>query len=197
VFAQTQRINSADRVYTFQDHHTVFGKNNISLSLAPIIAGGFEINYDRKIIDRHWIKLAPTYFRRQNYRDREISDMRQVEGYGFKLEHKYFPYANTQKEMGYFLSYGPTFQHFSLETHDRENLVFNKIGMECIIGVRKVFKSIFYFELYGGLAMNYLQIKNDETEDWRELLHEYDKRWFDYGKTGNFLTFGLNVGVLF
>jgi hypothetical protein len=186
-----------DRVYTFQDHHSIFGKNNVSLSLAPLFAGGYEINYDRRIIERHWLKLAPMYFRKQNYRDTELSSMREVRGYGFKFQHKYFPYANTEQGLGFFLSYGPTFQYFLLENHNRENLSFNKMGLDCVIGVRKVFREIFYFEFYAGLAMNYLQIRTNETQNWRESLESFDRFWFDYGKTGNFMTLGLNVGVLF
>jgi hypothetical protein len=195
--AQTGGGSTADRVYTFQDHHTIFGKNNVSLSFAPLLAGGLGANYDRRLIERHWIKLAPAYYRMQNYRDLEKSDMRQVQGYGFKLQHKYFPYANTNSKLGYFLSYGPTFEYFSIETHRRENLSFNKIGFECVIGARKVFRNIFYFEVYAGLATNYMQIMNDETKDWRGVLELYEKYWFEYGKTGNFITLGINVGVLF
>jgi hypothetical protein len=189
---------SADgRVYTFQDHHKIFGRNNISLSLSPIFANGLEVNYDRRIVERHWIKLAPVYFRKGNYRRSPEFNVRQIEGYGFKLQHKYFPYANTAKRQGVFLSYGPTFQSFKIETHDREKLSFDKFGLECVIGVRKVFQDAFYFEFYAGLASNYLKVKNDETENWREILNPRSRMWFDYGKTGNFMTFGVNIGVLF
>jgi hypothetical protein len=188
---------SDSKIYTFQDHHRVFGKNNISLSLVPVLTNGFEINYDRRIVERHWIKIAPMYLRSENYRQTHLSDMRRAAGYGFKLQHKYFPYANTEKKYGLFLSYGPTFQRFDTETHARENLSFNKFGFECVIGGRKVLYNVFYVEFYGGLISNYLKIQKDETENWRKTLKSHSTMWFDYGKTGNFMIFGINIGVLF
>jgi hypothetical protein len=186
-----------DRIYTFQDHHAVFGKNNVSLSMAPLIANGFEVNYDRRIVERHWIKLAPIYYRKEDYKITFPGDMRYVQGYGFKIQHKYFPYANTEKKTGLFLSYGPTYQHFDIETKGYQSLSLDKIGFECVVGVRKVFYNVFYYEFYAGMATNCLNIKNDETGDWRVALKDYNSLWFDYGKTGSFITLSVTLGVLF
>ena len=208
------QVYSVDRIYTFQDHHLIFGKNNISLSLLPLINRGFEISYDRRIVERHWVKLAPIYFRMQDYRQTLTIDLKNVQGYGVKLQHKYFPYANTNSKIGIFLGYGPTYQKFELETKNEQFLSFNKIGVECVIGVRKVFFNVFYFEFFAGLATNYLTIENDDTEDAEKILRE-SSAWLDYtglrgrtgntftlgtgnhGVTGNFMTLGFSLGVLF
>ena len=188
---------SDGRIYTFQDHYSVFGKNNISLSLAPLIRQGFEVSYDRRIIERHWLKLAPVYFRKEDYSPSTPTDLKRMQGYGFKFQHKYFPYANTDSKMGIFLSYGPGFQRFDIETKDGQFLSFDKMGFECVIGMRKVFNNVFYFEFYGGLAANVLNVRKDETINWRLTLQEYNTMWFDFGKTGNFMTFGFSLGILF
>lgn len=189
---------SADgRVFRYQDHHSVFGKNNISLSLFPLINNGFEINYDRRIIERHWVKLAPSYFRRESYRESASASLRQVQGYGFKFQHKYFPHADTEKQFGLFVSYGPSYQYFDITTNSGLAVSFDKIGFECVIGMRRVFQNVFYFEIYAGLASNFLTIRLDETGNWRDVLKNHSAMWLDYAKTGNFITFGFNVGVLF
>ncbi|MCL2028086.1 MAG: hypothetical protein FWG79_06300 [Bacteroidales bacterium] len=186
-----------DRVYTFQDHASIFGKNNISLSLIPLLRQGFEVNYDRRLVERHWLRLSPIYFRIEDYKQSFPEDMRRLTGYGAKFSHKYFPYANTEKKLGFFLSYGPTYQYIDLETKNHKRVVFDKIGFECVIGTRKVFLNVFYYEFHIGLASNYLNVRNDETADWRAVLEKHNTMWFDYGKTGNFVTLGFSLGVLF
>jgi len=188
---------SVDRVHTYQDNHVIFGKNNVSLSLFPLIVRGFEINYDRRIVERHWLKLAPVYYRMQDYRASAPSDIKRMQGYGFKFQHKYFPYANTDKKLGVFLSYGPGFQQFDIEAKDEKSLSFSKIGFECVIGVRQVFSNVFYFEIYAGMATNYVNTQKGETEYWQNILEKQNSMWFDYARTGNFMVFGISLGVLF
>ncbi|MCL2683389.1 MAG: hypothetical protein FWE63_07930 [Bacteroidales bacterium] len=181
------------RVDDHVDDFRVFGKNTLSLSLFPLIERGFELNYDRKIVNKHWIKISPAYYRHQNWRP---DNLMLLEGYSFKVQHKYFPYSNTKSKVGLFLSYGPDFQHFDLTT-PRGNVKFNKYGLECVIGLRKLFYDVFFFEVYGGLATNYLSIRRNEGADWREILEKHDSAWFQYGITGNYLVFGLNIGIVF
>jgi hypothetical protein len=57
---------------------------------------------------------------------------------------------------------------------------------------------VFYYEVYAGMATNYLNVKKDNTDgNWRDALREHNSLWFDYGKTGNFMTLGVTLGVLF
>jgi len=204
-------VRTSDRIHTYQDHQFIFGKNNLSISFLPLIQRGIEIHYDRRIVERHWLKLAPVYFRMRNYGGSSTTDFRNVDGWGLKLQHKYFPYTNTDRGLGFFLSYGPGFQRFDITTRNDKNLVFDRILFECVIGFRKVFAGVLYFEFFVGLEANLLQIDRGATGN--VLPHELT--WSDYTgfrritggiltfgegnytRAGNFLTFGLNFGILF
>jgi hypothetical protein len=183
--------------YVYEDNANFFGKNNVSLSMLPVFKNGFELNYDRKIIDKHWVKLAPIYYRTEDYTLSVPEDLMRVKGYGFKFQHKYFPYNHIGKQFGIFMSYGPGFQSFELTTKGREFVKFDKYGFECVIGVRKVVYNVFYFELYSGLASACLKNRSDETVDIYEVLKKNNTWWFDYGVTGNYFLLGINLGVLF
>ena len=194
LFAHGQSYRKAN---LYKDDPNVFGKNNISISVFPLIQRGFELNYDRKIIDKHWLKFAPVYYKMENYSHSGSTNLRSAQGFGFKFQHKYFPYNYTKKPMGLFLSYGPSFQRFNLETKGRETVKFDKYGLECVIGLRRVILDAFYFELYGGLATDYLKNRNEEKVDWDDVLKNHNALWFDYGIRGNYIVFGINIGILF
>ncbi|MDR0437818.1 MAG: hypothetical protein LBH22_05900 [Bacteroidales bacterium] len=179
------------------DDSRVFGKNNLSISLLPLVERGFELHYDRKIVNKHWIKIAPAYYRFQDWKQRNTDGLMLLQGYSFKLQHKYFPYSNTKSQVGLFLSYGPNFQHFDFTTGRDNNIKIDKYGFECVIGLHKLFRNVFFFEVYGGLATNYLNNRSNEGVDWREILEKHSSTWLSYGITGNYFVLGLTVGILF
>ncbi len=169
----------------------------MSFAVFPLFQHGIAINYDRKIVDQHWIKFEPIYYKIEDYKPSLATDLMHVRGYGFRLEHKYFPYCNTGLKLGLFLSYGPSFQTFSIETKGQQAINFDKYGFECVIGFRKTIGKVFFFEFYGGLATDYLKDKSEGKVNYREVLRQHDQMWFDYGVAGNYMVLGLNMGVLF
>jgi len=204
-------VRDVNRIHTYQDHHFVFGRNNVSVSLLPFIQRGIEVHYDRRITERHWLKVAPVYFRKRNYGGSATSNFRSVDGWGLKLQHKYFPYTNTATARGFFISYGPGFQRFDIMTRNDESLLFDRLFLECVIGFRQVFAGVLYFEIFAGLEASLLRINRGATGN----ILPYESQWLDYTglrqitggiltfqernytRTGNFLTFGFNFGVLF
>jgi len=233
-------IRSADVVFPHQDHRLVFGENNLSLSLLPIfIQRGFEINYDRRIAERHWLKIAPVFFGKKGNLDINIDDMsqisdialsdmlrasmfRQVRGWGLKFHHKYFVYTNPNRKRGLFFSYGPGFRRFNMKTWEikitetaweNERLLFDRIFLEALVGFRRVFLDVFYFEIYGGIQTNWINIRNSDADRGYEMwntyfgprspygmLGRYGRIGIgegNYGRSGHMLTFGFNLGILF
>jgi len=181
----------------FDDDPSVFGRNNVSLSLFPLIQFGYEINYDRRIANRHWLKFAPIYYRIENYRESRNHDLRTLQGLGFKVQHKYYAYVHTRSEYGMYLSYGPGFQTFNIVTKGHETVKFDKYNFECVIGFRRVLREVFFFEFYGGLATTFLNNRSDEDVDWRDVLKNHNSLWFDYGIAGNHFVIGFKLGFLF
>lgn len=206
-FAYSAQSQTYDRTDRFLDDAAVFGKNNLAVNVICLFQNGFEINYDRKIADYHWVKIVPTYYRKHDYSETSIpTDMKLVQGIGFKLHHKYFPYRNSRKKTGLFLDYGPMFQQFDLTNKAGKQIKFNKIGAECLIGVQKVFADVFFLEFYAGIAGNILQNKSEEGVDKTDALKEHNQfwfetetrqMWFDYSTSGNYLVFSFNIGYLF
>ncbi len=196
----TTNAQTYSRTDKFEGDDVAFGKNNISISLFPIINHGFEVSYDRCLSKKHWLKLQPMYYRQQDYTQSLPTDMKIVQGLGFKLHHKYFPIKNYNTKIGLFLDYGPMFQQFQLTNKSGDEVFFDKIGAECVFGVQKVIANVFFCEFYAGIAGNYLRPKNPEdgrNKEWLDILGEHSQTWFDYGKTGNYLLLGFNVGILF
>jgi len=186
------------RTDDYKDDPNIFGENNVSLSVLPLLKYGYELNYDRKIINQHWIRIAPIYYITQDYtRMTVLNELKFVQGYGLKLQHKYFPYSDTRSKIGLYLSYGPTFQHFYIETNGKQTVKISKYGFDCAIGIRGVLADVFSLEFYGGLATNYLKDDSDKTVDWRGVLSKHRSLWFDYGTTGNYFVLGINLGFLF
>jgi hypothetical protein len=183
---------------TFDDSPYIFGRNHVSASLFPLFQSGFVLNYDRKMVNRHWFRFTPMFYRKEDYSMSASEDLRSLLGYGFKFQHRYFPYTNTVSQVGLFLSYGPSFQRFSLETKEPMKVDFDKYGFEWLIGFRRVVASVFVVEFYGGLATSYMVNKSDPSvTDWRDVLKNHGQMWFDYGVTGNYFVFGINLGILF
>jgi hypothetical protein len=96
-------------------------------------------------------------------------------------------------------------------TRNDESLLFDRLFLECVIGFRQVFAGVLYFEIFVGLEASLLRINRGATGN----ILPYESQWLDYTglrqitggiltfqernytRTGNFLTFGFNFGVLF
>jgi hypothetical protein len=188
---------SYDRGSDFGDDPLLFKKNNVSFSLLPLLQNGIDLSYARKVADRNRLKIGVSHYRSQDYRQSRPTDLRSMQGYGFKLQHRYIPYSNIPLHLALFLDYGPSYSKFSLETKNLREAEFEKYNFECAIGLHKVFSNVFFFEFYGGLASSYRRGIDIGKVELSAILQDQDQFWFGYGNAGNYIIIGITIGVLF
>lgn len=178
-----------------------FGSNSISYSFFPLINNGFSVDYDRKLVDRHWLKISPTYHTAINHATLRNESIRNLQGVTAGIYHRYNYFEIERAGFQTFFQWGVNYSMFNIEAADRVQTHIQKVGLDLVIGFRQIIARPLFIDFYIGYGNRWMlkQTQNVDGAVTTDVIEAnlFQENMFDYGHQGSVLTIGFNIGFLF
>jgi hypothetical protein len=166
------------------------------LSFVPSYAfiSGLRLDYDAKIVHKHWLQFAATFYARNEstLNSMDVDVDQNLIGAGFHLYHRYYP-REGKVVPGLYISYGGVYQMFRATYHQEINEYYTnlqRIGGDVIIGFNGRFFNPLLIDFYTGLGLRYAILESDATRPKR-----FNDGMVDYGYAGSILLIGMRVSL--
>jgi len=159
-----------------------------------------RIDVEKQLSGRHYLQLCPQFYLSERNEDNFIMDKNRYSyliGGGINLYHKIFAFE-CFKEYGLYLSYGISYNYFSVEyTDDSEDVAvpaegnIHKFGGDLILGYQFFFRNVVSLDVFTGLGtrLSYMDAGGADTD-------RFNTGYYGYNYTGNILLLGLRIGVV-
>ncbi|MEG1762598.1 MAG: hypothetical protein RR190_02650 [Bacteroidales bacterium] len=195
-FLNTQQVY-ATRPSMYQKFKplNVFKNNTLSFAVYPLIYNGLSVQYERHLAGKHWLKLAPIYYRTLGYSTLRKTDFQYMQGFDISLYHVYDYYRNENKKFKLSLQYGVLYGQNDITTVSQTHTQIEKYGIDLMLSVRKMLGENFFFDFYIGYGNRWTS-KNIENASLKSD-GKYDDFMFDYGYSGPIFDIGINIGLAF
>jgi len=189
-----------------------------TISIVPqyLINKGLRIDFEKQLSSRQWLQVAPQFYMdlkgRENSdyssSDDDTKDYEKMYGFGLDLNHKIFLKNNLARPFGGYVSYGASYQHFSITlkgyrwdkvevdglpqlkpTFAEATQTIEKIGAQLCIGAQYEIVDFLFWDIYIGLGFRY-SIYNSPLN-----IRRLEENLWDYGYSGTTLIGGFRLGV--
>ena len=184
IFSQTEKFH--ETIYSFMPQY--------------LINRGIRIDVEKQLSGRHYLQLCPQFYLSERNEDNFVMDKNRYSyliGGGINLYHKIFAFE-CFKEYGLYLSYGISYNYFSVEyTDDSEDVAvpaegnIHKFGGDLILGYQFFFRNVVSLDVFTGLGtrLSYMDAGGADTD-------RFNTGYYGYNYTGNILLLGLRIGVV-
>ncbi len=182
---------------TSKDDPVIFKENTVSFDLTSLFSRGLGITYTRKIIDKNRIAFSPVYYSHNNYgsgNDNNSKDYVEMRGVGMGIHGVFYTFISTTYKYSLFFSYGGAYNYFNLNDSDKNNTEIQQFSADLSFGYHQIIKEVFFIDISAGLGTKKSNLNYSEYSDNTQL---YNKTWLSPGYTGNYITFGIGIGVIF
>jgi hypothetical protein len=183
-------------LYSLADEPINPKSNRHLISMVPQYAflGGFRIDYDVALNQKHWLQLAPAVYSVSD--GRMFNDYDKMAGFGFHLYHRYFP-GSRQRNSPVYLSAGLIYQNYTTRHTERvnnsrisRNTHIQRAGFDLLMGVSSSSDNTLIMDFYAGMGFRHAFYKTDAMN-----LRRFDEGFFDIGYSGVIFIMGMRFGV--
>ena len=187
---------------------------SVKADLVPMIAGGYHLSVEKLWGPAHRQALVITpqlYHGNVQAVTSDLTDGRNVvRGYGLALQHRIYLHERTTALEGFYIGYGPHYQHFELEfqapgwqpevaanglayyeyrVRDQKETV-DRYGGAVVVGGQFFLPDLpVFIDFYLGLGLR----KSSSRATLPD--HHYDSGMSDYGAGGPYVPAGFRVGL--
>lgn len=186
--------------------HDKFGSNSIAYSFFPLVNNGFGIEYDRLLTpktNRHWLKIAPTYYTSLNYSTLRSNAIKSLQGFSVGVYHKYCYYEIERVGFQLFLQWGANYEMYNIEGLHQDKTHIDKIGIDFSLGFRQIIVKPLFFDFSIGYGNRFVLNHTTNgtvispTDNKPIEVSKFDGNMFDYGYGGPALNINLTLGFVF
>ena len=163
---------------------------------------GIRIEMERKLSPNKWLVIAPAlYFSEKQDRPDEYSydnnSFSLLAGLALSPSLKIF--ARPNGDFGGYINVGPTYHYYYMqyyesgETDDVVEANIQKVGFDVTLGYQFLIKDLVVMDLFTGMGSR-LSIMDNGTGHSK---NKFNQNVTGYNATGNFLLFGVKIGLLY
>ncbi|MBW3128400.1 hypothetical protein [Hymenobacter profundi] len=187
---------------------------SVKVDLAPMMASGYHVSAEKLWgpAYRHALVLTPQFYRGkvQNITS-DVTDGRNVvRGYGLAVQHRIYLSERTTPQEGFYVGYGPHYQHFELEFRAsswqpevadngltyyeyrarNQKETINRYGATAVLGGQLFLPDLpIFLDVYMGFGLRKAHARATLPGS------HYNRGMSDYGTSGYYLPVGFRVGV--
>lgn len=192
-------------------------EKSIIITFLPqyVAINGLRVDLDIPLRrNKSYIILSPQFYLGTNGSIFFGNEYNRMNGFGLNMQHRVFIKENIEGPKGWYIMWGPTYQHFNLYVDSYQltdypeygsyymtfaegeaNHPINKFGLDISMGRQWIIGKTFVLDGYTGVG-----IRMAYDKDWEMSVKDGNPFGsdipFEYGFSGTTLVIGLRIGIM-
>ncbi|GGG51782.1 hypothetical protein [Hymenobacter glacieicola] len=189
--------------------------HSVKLGMAPVVAGGFHVSGEKlwsPASRSAWVVTPQLYYGPVSNFTSDLSEGQQdrVRGYGLDVQHRIYLGEETTGVEGFYIAYGPSYQHFRLAFQSRswapelgangltyyeyrlrpQTEVIDRYGVCAVIGTQTFLPGTpLFVDAFLGIGLRKASSRSTVNGT------RYTSGMSDYGHEGSYIPLGFRIGA--
>ncbi|MBX0292365.1 hypothetical protein K3G63_18100 [Hymenobacter sp. HSC-4F20] len=189
--------------------------HNVKLGLMPVLAGGFHVSGEKMwgpSSRNAWVITPQLYYGPVSDFTSDLSEGKndRVRGFGLEAQHRIYLGEQTTGAEGFYLAYGPSYQHFRMAFQSRswapelgsngltyyeyrlrpQTETINRYGVCAVVGTQAFLpRTPIFIDAFIGIGLRKASSRSTVSGN------QYASGMSDYGSEGSYFPVGLRIGA--